>query len=214
MQPRNYSWLVSLCLAALFALPHATGRYQASTRLIVSFDIAVEENRNRPPVLQIYYDTGKGFREQESMRAVLPERAIPKAIQAHLPASSIHALRLDYLDGPGRVRISGLTILEPFGAQLAANFSAAQFTTHQTTSLQQNGESLLMQSSPQADDPHIALAFQPALSTPKQERIWPNVVFGFKIFALLGVGLEILFLLIGKSWINVWIRAKKADGNK
>jgi hypothetical protein len=40
------------------------------------------------------------------------------------------------------------------------------------------------------------------------------VVFGFKIFALLGVGLEILFLLIGKSWINAWIRAKKADGNK
>ena len=61
MQDRRYSWLVSLCLAALFAFPHAAFRYRASIRLLVDFDIMVEACGLKPPVLQVYYDQGRGF---------------------------------------------------------------------------------------------------------------------------------------------------------
>jgi hypothetical protein len=210
MQYRKFSWLVSLVLAALFAFPHATGRYRASTRPVVDFDITVEKNVHRPPVLQIYYDKGKGFREQDSFRVTLPEGGISKHIQAILPATKLYALRLDYLNGPGTVAVSGMKIMDPFGSPLVSHFSAAQFTTFQTEVLQEKEGSLVIQASSQADDPYITLVFESALGVPAKDKIRANVIFGTKIFAILWVVLEILFLLTGKSWLNGWIDMKKA----
>lgn len=214
MQQRKFSWLVSLALAALFACPHATGRYRASTRLIVDFDMAVEENLHRPPLLQIYYDKGKGFRERDSIRVVLPEGGASKHIQAFLPVRQLYALRLDYLNGPGTAAFSGMKIMDPFGSSLLARIPASQFATFQTEGLQEKEERLIVRSSPQADDPHIALIFDPALSVPGGRHVRPNMIFGVKIFAVFWVVLEILFLLTGKSWLNTWINRRKTKPDK
>ncbi|NLZ17945.1 MAG: hypothetical protein GX087_09475 [Desulfobulbaceae bacterium] len=208
MQQRNRSWLVSIGIAALFAVPNATGRYQASIRPVVSFDIAVEKNINQPPALQIYYDQGKGFSEKHAIQVVLPAKAEVKKIQAHLPITRLHALRLDYLNGPGTVTIANLVITDPFGLVLAANFTPAQFIPHQTKSVEQQGGKFTVQTIQDADDPYVALPFQPALSAPTQGKIWPNLVFGLKIFFSISIAVEILFLIIGKSCINDWLRRK------
>lgn len=214
MHRRKYSWVVSLALAALFAFPHAAGRYRASTRLIVEFDIAVEKNVHRPPVLQIFYDKGKGFKEQESFRVVLPEGGIRKHIQAVMPAMQLHALRLDYLNGPGVAVISDFKIMDSLGTPLLSRLPVARWATFQTQDLQEQGENLIVQANQQADDPHINMVFEPALSAAGKEQIWPNIVFGIKIFVILSLVLEMLFLLTGKSRFNDWISSIKAHPDK
>lgn len=208
MQQHNLSWLFSLALAALFAIPNATGRYRASMRPIVAFDIAVEQNVNRPPTLQLYYDKGKGFSEQHSVRVVLPEKGTPKKIQAHLPVIRLRALRLDYLNGPGRVVITNLRFLDPFGMSLETGFVPDQFTVNQTLDLQVKNNTLVAQSQPEADDPYIVLAFNPVLKASGEGKVGSSAVFGLKIFALMGICVEILFFIIGKSWFNDWLRMK------
>ena len=208
IRPRNLSWLVALCLAALFAIPHAASRYRASIRLLVSFDIAVLENINRPPALQIYYDQGKGFSEKDSIQVVLPERGIPKKIQAYLPVTSLQALRLDYLNGPGLVTIRGLSFSDPFGAMLRFSQTPSQFSLHQTKDLHASGNTLTLQTSADADDPNITLPFQPPLQAPTTGKLWPNLLFGIKIFLILGCAIEVLFFVLGKSWANEWLKKR------
>ena len=208
MQQHDLSWLFSLILAALFAIPNATGRYQASMRLIVAFDIAVEENLHRPPTLQLYYDKGEGFSEKHTMRVVLPEKGAPKKIQAHLPVTRLHGLRFDYLNGPGRVAISELRLLDPFGISLGTHFSPDSFSVNQTQDLLLKNNILVVQSQPGADDPYIALNFHPALTASKQGKTESSVLFGLKIFLVIWICVEILFMIIGKGLINDWFREK------
>lgn len=210
MQQHTLSRLFSLILAALFAIPNATGRYQASMRLIVVFEIAVEENVNRPPTLQLYYDKGKGFSEKQSIRVVLPEKGEPKQIQAYLPTTSLHGLRFDYLNGPGRVTLSNLRFMDPFGMSLASGFSADRFNVNQTQDVSFTGNTLTVVSQPEADDPYIVLAFKPPLTALKQGKIQSSVLFGLKIFAIMAICVEILFFIIGKSWFNDWLRKRKS----
>ena len=200
-QHRRFSWLVSLGLAALFALPHAAFRYRASIRLIVEFKIAVHENELRPPSLQIFYDRGRGFREKASVKVILPERT-KRAIQAYLPATRLRGLRIDYLNGPGRVEIEGFRIIEPFGEALLTHVPPERFTLFQTEPLKRDGDSLAVRSAPGADDPHIALNFAPALTAPRAGKFRSSLIFGLKIFAIMAVALEGLFCCIGKSFLN------------
>ncbi len=207
MRHRNLSWLITLGLAALFAFPNAAGRYRASTRLFLSFDIRVEESLHRPPLLQIYYDQGDGFSERQSIRVVLPENGAEKQIQALLPVVRLHALRLDYLNGPGTVSMKRIALADSLGTPLL-RLSAERFTPFQTQSLRQSGDSLRVQSDAQAEDPHLSLAFDPALTAPRQGKALASLVFGLKIFAIVAFGLELFLLILGKSWINTWLGRK------
>ena len=200
-QHRRFSWLVSLGLAALFAVPHAAFRYRASIRLIVEFKITVHENELRPPLLQIFYDYGRGFREKASVKVTLPERT-KRDIQAYLPVTRLRGLRIDWLNGPGRVEIEGFRIIEPFGEALVTQVPPERFTVFQTEPLQRAGDSLAVRSAAGADDPHIALRFAPALTAPREGKFHSSLVFGIKIFAIMAVALEGLFCCIGKSCLN------------
>ncbi len=210
MRHRNLSWLITLGLAALFAIPNAAGRYRASTRIFLSFDIRVEEALHRPPLLQIYYDQGGGFSEGHSIRVVLPEKGAEKHIQALLPVPRLRALRLDYLNGPGTVSMKHIVLTDPLGTPLLEP-SAKQFTPLQTQSLRQSGDLLRVQTSPQAEDPHLSLTFEPALTAPRQGKALASLVFGLKIFAIVALGLELLLLVLGKSWLNTWPGRKNAS---
>lgn len=207
-QHRRFSWLVSLGLAALFALPHAAFRYRASIRLIVEFQVTVHENALRPPLLQIFYDTGRGYREKASVKVTLPERT-KRDIQAYLPATRLRGLRLDWLNGPGRVEIEGFRIIEPFGETLVAQVPPERFTLHQTEPPTREGDVLLVRSAAGADDPHIALSFDPALTAPKAGKLRSSLVFGLKIFAIMAVALEGLFCCVGRSFLNDRFTARR-----
>lgn len=213
MQDRRYSWLVSLCLAALFAFPHAAFRYRASIRLLVDFDIMVKACGLKPPVLQVYYDQGRGFSEKNSMRVVLPEQK-SKHIQAYLPVTRLYRLRLDYLNGPGTVRLSRMTITDPFGPVLLSEIPVRQFVGHQTQQVVQDGNALLVQSEANADDPHLALNFEPPLRASGAGKFWSSLVFGCKVFGIMAAALEILFLCIGKSFLNAHLGTGKAKTGK
>lgn len=210
-QHRRFSWLVSLALAALFALPHAAFRYRASIRLIVEFRITVHENELRPPILQIFYDRGRGYREKASVKVTLPERT-KRSIQAYLPTTRLRGLRIDWLNGPGRVEIEGFRIIEPFGGVLVAQVPPERFTLFQTEPLARDGDSLAARSLAGADDPHIALNFEPALKAPREGKFHSSLVFGLKIFAIMAVALEGLFCCIGKSFLNDFFTARRRKG--
>ncbi len=214
MHSRKFSWVVSLVLAAMFAFPHAAGRYRASIRLLVHVDIAVEKNFNKPPALQIYFDQGKGFKEQDSIRVVLPEGGIQKQVQAYLPVTQLSALRFDYLNGPGTVTLANLTITDPYGAPLASHFSSARFHLHQTQPLEEKDGTLIVRTAPDAQDPYLTVQFEPSLQATKQGRIGANLFFGIKVFFILAAVLELLFLVIGKSWINAWLASRQKTDAK
>lgn len=208
MRSHTPSWLVSLGIAALFAAFNAGGHYRASNRIMLKFDIRVEEARHLPPLLQIYYDQGSGFEERHSIRVVLPGKGTVKHIRAMLPVQTLQGLRLDYLNGEGRVEITRLSLTDALATPLVDQWPIERFTPYQTESLRQSGDSLQVQTSNQADDPHLALLFDPALEAPRQGKAMASLVFGGKIFLILALGLELLLLVIGKSWLNSWRRPR------
>lgn len=209
MRSQIPSWLVSLGIAALFAAFNAGGHYRASNRIMLNFDIRVKEARHLPPLLQIYYDQGRGFEERHSMRVVLPGKGAVKHIRTMLPVQNLQALRLDYLNGAGRVEIARLSLTDALGTPLVDQWHAERFTPYQTESLRQSGDTLHVQSGAQADDPHLALLFDPALRAPRQGKAMASLVFGGKIFLILALSLELLLLVIGKSWLSGWRRPRE-----
>jgi hypothetical protein len=84
-------------------------------------DVFVLEARARSTVdgaIQVYYDDGKGWREELSGRATVT--ASPTAVTYRLPfpPGSYRALRLDPLDRSGSITIEGLRVLSSSGRTL------------------------------------------------------------------------------------------------
>ena len=107
-----------------------------------------------------------------------------------------------------------MTVTDPFGPVLLSEIPVRQFVGHQTQQVVQDGNALRVQSEANADDPHLALNFEPPLRASGAGKFWSSLVFGCKVFGIMAAALEILFLCIGKSFLNARFGIGKAKAGK
>lgn len=77
------------------------------------FHLEFDLSSTRPQVAQIYWDTGMGQREPDSVRAGYAQRTDPQTIRFALPELPLRGLRFDPQDAESLVRITRIRVTNP-----------------------------------------------------------------------------------------------------
>lgn len=112
----------------LLALGSIAGAYYACEILVRQerFWLEVQMASSKPDVAQLFFDTGKGYNEQDSSTAALSASDQPRTYRFGLPAQKILSLRFDVLSHEGRARIVSAAIVDS-GGQVLRTFVRADF---------------------------------------------------------------------------------------
>jgi 4-amino-4-deoxy-L-arabinose transferase-like glycosyltransferase len=112
----------------LLALGSITGAYYASEILVRQerFWLEVQMASSKPDVAQLFFDTGKGYNEQDSSTVALSASDQPRTYRFGLPAQKILSLRFDVLSHEGRARIVSAAIVDS-GGQILRTFVREDF---------------------------------------------------------------------------------------
>lgn len=111
-------------IAALFSLVGNRGLIRNSIHSAqfipptISRSLALEidlEESSHAAIAQLFWDSGGGFREEDSQRVRYRDTAGLQTLQFRLPAGTIKGLRFDPLDGPSTVVIRRLRIVDTGG---------------------------------------------------------------------------------------------------
>ena len=110
--------------------------------------------------LVLYFDLGHGFRGEDSV-TVPVAAGETQSIELPLPRAVIHTLRIDPLEGPGSILISGIKVILPGRADLDLPLSRLT-ADNQIESLRVDAEGAHFRTTSDAFDPY--LVFRPAAS--------------------------------------------------
>jgi len=144
---------------------------------------------------QIFFDDGKGVREESSAVTQLEVSTEPIVYRLPIAPGTYGAFRLDPLDRGGRVVLESLRIISEFGNPRQDIPLPALQAVQQVSALEPHGTSgVLVVIAPGSDDPQLAIDFAPPLvvSTCGWERLRASVVLGVPIFLFLAGGLFVL----------------------
>jgi hypothetical protein len=151
------------CLAVFFALVGNRGlirnslhyaRYippPAAPGLRLEFDLLTSS----PSTAQLFWDTGHGYNEAESIRQKYEPHQGLQVLRFPLPDRTLRALRFDPRDGEGRLDIRGIRVVDagqrthtviPFDSLLAA---------HDIVEIKTTDEQLTVHTSPGFSDPQL-----------------------------------------------------------
>ena len=97
-----------VCVAALLAAGYGAHVFLAGTTLSLEVRLLARERASS----QLFIDVGRGINEADSVSARLEASAVPHSYYYRLPQQPVRALRFDPLDGPGRVEIERLRIVD------------------------------------------------------------------------------------------------------
>lgn len=113
--------------------------------------------------VQIYYDGGRGFHEEDSSVLPLAKSGVPKLYRLALPPGNYRALRFDPIDRDGTVTIEGVRIATA-NRHLVRDIPISAFAPlHQIKSLRKFGSVLEVTVTPGANDPQLSLQFDPSM---------------------------------------------------
>lgn len=112
----------------LLALGSIAGAYYACEILVPQdrFWLEVQMASSKPDVAQLFFDTGKGYNEQESSTEALSVSDQPRMYRFVLPAQKIFSLRFDVLSHEGRARIVSAAIVDS-GGRVLRTFAREDF---------------------------------------------------------------------------------------
>jgi len=103
--------LGAVCVAALLAAGYGVHVFLAGTTLSLEVRLLARERASS----QLFIDVGRGINEADSVSARLEASAVPQSYYYRLSQQPVRALRFDPLDGPGRVEIERLRIVDARG---------------------------------------------------------------------------------------------------
>lgn len=110
-----------------------------------------------PVEVQFFYDTGRGFNENESVRKTIYRANEPATLNFEFDGKMITGLRFDPARSPARIRIHGIVVTyhrdKPFAVPLE-NLSAAR----DIKALQYDGKALIVETTEAARDPILYLS--------------------------------------------------------
>ena len=105
----KYILQLSLVLLALGAILSIWNDHSRFDRLRLSLQI----ESSSPGLAQVFYDSGNGINEVDSVRVFVPGAGQFKEINFDLPGNFINSLRIDPLDKPSKISIKELKLLSP-----------------------------------------------------------------------------------------------------
>jgi hypothetical protein len=124
--------------------------------LRLEIDLAV----NRPIQAQLFWDTGHGFNEDESLRRNYAPNSIVQTLRFDLPRGRpIRALRFDPFDAAGEIRLVGIRVMDSaWHTRLRLPVSALH-ASQQIAALEVRDDQAVVRTTPDATDP--ILEFNP-----------------------------------------------------
>ena len=149
----------ALVLAAVASTPLIVRRLSAASDFV--FEVQLQSSTSG--VAQLFYDIGKGVREEDSARIQIARSNAPATYRFRLPNGEYRALRFDPIDREGVVIFSHAKIFDAH-TKLVKNIAASQFRVgQQISSLQINDDSVQMVTVSHANDPILVVALDAPL---------------------------------------------------
>jgi hypothetical protein len=163
------TWLVAALVSAAAIFPfHPLFR---KARTVYVFEAMVSSSARGN--VQLFYDLGRGFNEQDSGRVLIRGGVGPKPFQFGLPYGHYSELRFDPLDHPGVITVSGALIRDGIG-RVIMRFPPSAFTaTKQIGRMAVAGDTLTIETTPGANDPNTLIGLErPFDLLPPPPREW------------------------------------------
>lgn len=180
-----------LILAILISIPLAI------KRLSSTFVFEVTMQSSARGLTQVYYDLGKGFTEEYSLRDQIVSVEVPITYHFVLPKGKYHSFRFDPINCESTITFSNIRILNPTG-RLVREIPAAKFKpVQQISSWEPNSDNVRLTVPAGANDPILLLSFDAPLSLKESKhQVYADVELIFlKIFIICTILL----------WIAIWL---------
>ena len=191
-----FIFTISMILAVFYGWHHL----QAKSFITLNLKLSAATEINRP-VLQVFFDTGEGYREDESQRFPVSPHENPHTILVTSRSRVLHGVRLDYLNGPGSVLLQDMRLISTSGDEILS-ISIPEDTVINQTSISYPSPGIVsLTSSPAANDPYIIIRFSEPFFSPAGQFSLSQLQFGMKIFITLFVGISLIFMFTG-SWFG------------
>lgn len=199
---------LALALAVAAALPFMTT--SVVRRDYYLFNVTLTSTS--PGTTQLFWDLGHGYGENDSSRQPLKIEPQPVIYRYMMPMGDIKALRLDPIDGVGTFTLSHAEIVN-YRGQVVHSFRPADFKAfNQIARLEVQGDTLVVQTTPDARDPNLELDFPRPLHLPSDSRIWlklglPVAMPVFLLGLILGAPVVASRLVRLAAPAGAWLRA-------
>ncbi len=179
--------VLALVLAVAAALPVMTT--SVVRRDYYLFNVTLTSTS--PGTTQLFWDLGRGYGENDSSRQPLKIEPAPVVYRYMMPMGDIKSLRLDPIDGVGTFTLSHAEIVN-YRGQIVHSFLPADFKAFsQIARLEVQGDTLVVQTTPDARDPVLELDFPRPLRLTSDPNIW------FKLGLPVALPVFLLGLLLG-----------------
>ena len=190
---------VGAALAAIMTVFYTWYYMQAMGNLTLSIRVRAATNLERP-VLQLFVDTGDGFRQEDSRRFPLAAGQASQNLEHTIRSSTVHRLRLDYLDGPGSVHLEDMHVRSARGEVILVIPVPDNSVLNQTSISRQPDGTVTLTSPPGASDPFVVIPFPEPFVSPAGRLSPAHVRFGVAVFCTLFAGLSLIFILTGNRF--------------
>lgn len=191
-----FSWVV--------VLPFIPGNAPEARPYAFELDLAVDNFATA----QVFYDVGRGFSEADSVRVAVQPGNKLTALRFPLPAGSLRALRFDPVDRPAHVSFRAARITSK-SREIIHRFSPLDFSAQQQiSSLQIEGDTVRLVTTPQADDPILQIKSGETLVLAGKSFLWQIPRYALPVLGLL-LGLLLAARLLPTT---VWTRFGRSAG--
>src|ERR1039457_4931864 len=167
--------LPALLAAALFSavvsLPFMP--FAASPTALYRFEVTVTSSQRG--IAQVFYDIGKGIREEDSVHALVDGGGATQRLLFDLPAVHYAARRFDPLDRTSSMTLADVLIRDTAGV-VVRRFAATDFKAEQQVSViaPQPDGSLKLEFPPNSPDPITTIKLPAPLDLrPDYGNLWP-----------------------------------------
>lgn len=192
-----------MLLGMILAVWQAWILYPEATSL--SLQVTMRISAESEQIAQIFFDTGQGYSENESVAIGLTSDGAFHDYRFLLPRKTISHIRFDPLNGAGTVMIRDLKIIDGLG-RIHERFSVSALTPlHQIQSMEYTGTAISIRTHSGAQDPQMDLALKQQLHLQsKRILLWPPQYI-IRIFGtfLAGLCLVSAFQLATRKWGQV-----------
>lgn len=189
MTARRSLILLAVCCIAGGALGYVLGGLGDSQH---QAQITLESST--PVEAQFFYDTGRGFNENESIRQTVYRENAPATLNFEFDGKKITGLRFDPAGSPARLRVHGIVITyhreKPFSVPLDT-LSAER----DIQSLHYDGQTLNVETTETAQDPILHLSRIGPAPRPSIIKIFIHIAAG----AAIALGLAFFILCVYRN---------------
>lgn len=173
------TWVMTGLLVVALGLLLISGYFARGT-----YDLRIVETVADAGVAQIFYDTGHGFRERQSIK--LHVRRGANTLDFTIPADGITSLRFDPINNDGRVIVASVSVADAGSARRPLDLNKIQPLAHASVSLTDG--TLAATSVHGSGDPQLRLPVALGPSAPYElTGVW-SWLQGGAMLLLLGLG--------------------------